>query len=255
MKRILFAVGLGLATVASAQNWTPQSFIADNVYALVVSNAIAGSVGAKGITNLQSTTAQGGIGPGTNVAGTAYWIRLSEIGSNALASTVVSVLPPWMTNAAYTNITVGTQDASTNALSTKNLLDPCVSLWTDRNGNALPMNFSAVGSNCFASIMVRTVGGTLASNGATIVIEGVPWGDKDGNYIGTTAAADRFIFTTPTNAAASTTVPTVMVTNVPIQKFIGFKGLRVGSITLPNADNNAGNQLYITHLQLVGFVP
>lgn len=257
MKKLLFAIGLGLVTtVANAQNWTPQSFLGDGVIALVVSNTISGAVGSKGITNLQSTTSQGGLGPGTNIAGTAFWVKLSDIGSNSLTTSVVSNLPPWMTNALYTNYVVGILDPTTNqfaaSTSFKNLLDPMVSLWTDRNAVSLPQNFTQTGTNCFASIMVRTVGGALATNALTIVIEGVPWGDKDGNYIGTTAASDRFVFQTATNNANTVQV---MVTNISIQKFIGYKGLRVGSISLLNPDNNAGNQIYLTHMYMIGFIP
>lgn len=256
MKKTIFSIGLGLVTVlsASAQNWTPQSFIADDVVTLIVSNGIA--TGGKGITNLLSTTSQGGIGPGTNIANTSWWKKLSDIGSNALTTTVVGVLPPWMTNALYTNLTATTDNNSTgtNFLSVKNLLDPCVNLWPDRNAAAIPMNFSQVGSNCYGSIMVRTVGGTAltATNQVTFVIEGVPYVDKDGNEYGTTAAGDRFIFST---VVSNGTTPAILVTNFPAAKYIGYKGIRCGSISIVNADGNANNQIYVTDFRFLGFIP
>lgn len=252
MKKLILFIGLGLATIANAQNWSDKNFLSDRVVALIVSNAVSGTVGAKGITNLYSTTSQGGLGPGTNIASTSWIEQLSDIGSNAFQATIATILPPWKTNGLYTNYVVTALDATTNTFGNRNLLDPMVSLWTDRNGAGQPILPVTTGvSNAFGTIMVRTVGtGGSATNPVTCVIEGVPWADGAGNYIGTTLPAERFVFL----AGVSNGV-IVTVTNFPAYKYIGFKGMRIGSLSMANGDAGTTNQAYVTDFKFLGFVP
>ncbi len=252
MKKLILIATSMAALAVNAQNWTPQNFMADGIVALIVSN---NATSGAGITNLASITGQGGLGPGTNIAKTSWWQQLSDIGSNALQSTVVAVLSPWLTNGLYTNYTVTALDATTNTLGNRNLLDNCVPLWVDRNGASIPMNPVAnAGTNTFGSIFIRTVGATanVSTNVITFVFESIPFIDKNGNTIGSTAAGDRFIVST---VVSNSTTPMVLITNLPAYKYAGCYGIRCASISVPNGDNNAGNQMYVTDLKLIGFKP
>lgn len=250
MKKFLFAIGLGLAVNASAQNWLGQEFIADGVASLIVSNGTA-----KGVTNLLSLLGQGGQGPGTNIALTSWYQQLGDTGSNSYTPTLSAILPPWQTNQFVTNYIVTALDNSTgtNLLATKNLLKSYVSLWSTREGDPVPMWGSQTGTNSLASIAFRIVGASIyATNTVAFLFTGIPWVDENNNAYENTRSGDLINVT----IAANGTTPVIMATNLPMGRVIGYKGLRLASITAgSNGDNNGSNQVYVTDVRLIGFKP
>jgi hypothetical protein len=198
---LLTAVTAFSALGATGTGFKSQSFIADGVSVLNVTNLL-------GVTNLQSISIQ------TNVAGTTW------------------------TNASGALVTHSTNDFT----AIKNLVKD-VALWDPSPIYEAVTGVNATNSN-FANIYIRLVGQSGANTACTFIF--VPIFDGTNESL---VAADALSIA----VTSSGTTVVDLATKVPAYKWIGAQGLRLKSITHPDAD--ASSRVSVLNCSLNGFVP
>lgn len=173
------------------QAWTEQSFIAQDITWLTVSNNVFG------ITNLYSFVSRG-----TNAQGLTY------------------------TNGSGRRVLIG---PGTNDY--KNLLAESVNLWSDKDGNwwkpvTLSNYVNEVWSPTPMTVVIRAVGkNTTSSSGQSLVFNFVPV--YDGTKTNeSNQAADLWAVAVNQNG----TTPIVISTNAPTWRWPGARGMRLRDI-------------------------
>lgn len=221
MKKLILAIGLGVALTfgASAQTHTSQSFL--SVYSVTISNSIT-------VTNLSFP----GLTTRTNPVG-LYW-------SNAV-------------NSASGVVVTGA------SASTINLTKP-VSLWTDRAGSPVGMSAITNGlqaanqfAPCFSQISVGLTATNAAANAnVTFTFAPIPGSLQSGTAPDLSTApigGNEWSF----SVLATGVTPVQIITNCPTWLWPGCKGLVLKRIV--NADTDAASAVTVYNLALDGFIP
>ena len=229
MKKFILT-GIGVALVAigvQAQTFRAQSFLAQGVKSVYVTNTLS-------ITNLNTSGA-----PLTNNVGTA-WSNYVSGGTSLFIS--------GGTGSTYTN-------------TTKNLLKD-VDLWVRKDGTPAftvgATNASVPASFGDAVVAVRIASGGSGANAAVTFVFTPLYGiGVDSASAGLNPkpvavegpAADQWSFSVTSAGTASV----VLVTNAPMYKWPGARGLRLRRIV--NEDTDASSQVIINEVSLNGYVP
>lgn len=233
MKKLILIVSLMVATVAAqAQTFRAQSFLAPGVASVYVTNTIA-------ITNLNTAGANT-----TNAPGTAW--------SNYTFGV----------SAPYTLYVVGTNTGSgtwTNA--TKNLLKD-VDLWALKDGSPAVMQSMTNGTDrptlSYATLAIRIAsGGSGANTAASLVFTPLYGTGTDTASIGINPrptplegnTADEWTV----GITSAGTAEVRLLTNAPLYKWPGARGLRLRRIV--HADADASSQIIVNEVSLNGYVP
>lgn len=237
MKKLILITGMVVATVvAEAQTFRAQSFLAQGVASLYVTNLVA-------ITNLNTAGANT-----TNAPGTAWSNYTTGVSS------------------PYTLYVVGTNTGSgtwTNA--TKNLLKD-VDLWCLKDGSGAWSTGLTNGDSgtlnypmSYATLSIRIATAGSGANTAAALVFTPLYGP------GSDAASATGLNPRPTavegdsgdewtvgiTSAGATQV--VVTTNAPLFKWQGARGLRLRRITHTDAD--ASSQIIVNDISLNGYVP
>lgn len=222
MKKLILAIGLGLALNVSAQQHNTQSFLAP--YSVTVSNTLA-------LTNIAFPQ----IPVRTNVVGLRY-----------------TNTPP----TAPTQVSVVVTGAPASTVQ----LCKTVSLWVDRNGNPagipfLTNNIAAASqfTPVFSQITVGLTGTNAAANSdVTFTFAPVPGSGSDGSTPDLATApigGNEWSF----SVLAVGATPVQIITNVPTWLWPGCKGLALKRIV--NTDTSADSSVTVYNLALHGFIP
>jgi len=234
MKKLILTIGLVVATMsAMAQaRFSAQSFLAQGVASVYVTNLVA-------ITNLNTASANS-----TNAPGTAWTNYTTGVSS------------PYTLYVTATNTGSGTW---TNA--SKNLIKD-VDLWALRDGSPPVMPSATNGTDrptlSYASVSIRIASGGSGANSALSFVFTPLYGPgADASLTGPNpkptpiegATADEWTV----GVTASTTSSVTVITNAPLYKWPGARGLRLRRIV--NADTDATSQVIVNDVTLNGYIP
>lgn len=226
MKKLLIIAISAIALSTFAQTGhRVQSFLNDKVASIIVSNA-AGTVIVPGITNLNSTIANGLGGYGTNNIGTTWTNK----------------------DGSYVNLTAANMGTATNDHASDPLFKD-VDLWSTREAGMATVWAAGTGSAGSNNVVVGTITMKLigrSGKSGTVNLRFCPLydGTNEPNTV-----ADPIVWGVAVNGAT----PVVISTNIYQYRVPGAKRLRLREIY--NSDTGAGTDAYITDLNISGFVP
>ena len=233
MKKLLIGIALVVGLTSQAQTFRAQSFLAQGVASVYVTNLVA-------ITNLNTAGANT-----TNAPGTAW------------SNYTTGVSSPYTLYVTATNSAVA--GAWTNA--TKNLLKD-VDLWALKDGSPAVMPSATNGTDrptlSYATVAIRIASGGSGANTAASLVFTPLYGTGEDN-------ASTGINPRPTPVEGTTadewtvgitsagTASVVVTTNAPLYKWPGARGLRLRRIV--HADADASSQIIVNEVSLNGYVP